>query len=134
MATAFKNMNHEQCVSLTRSIMAILDSWGLKGEAQMAVLDLPNGIPLRSLRRYRDNTPFPDSEQVFIRVEHIVGITDALRTTYPHNPPMGILWLQQKNKQFQDRIPLQIILDGGLKGLEEVRVHLDCAYDWEINP
>lgn len=134
MATAFKNMNHEQCVSLTRSIMAILDSWGLKGEAQMAVLDLPNGIPLRSLRRYRDNTPFPDSEQVFIRVEHIVGITDALRTTYPHNPPMGILWLQQKNKQFQDRIPLQIILDGGLNGLEEVRAHLDCAYDWEINP
>lgn len=121
-------------MSLTRSIMAILDSWGLKGEAQMAVLDLPNGIPLRALRRYRDNTPFPDSEQVFIRVEHIVGITDALRTTYPHNPPMGILWLQQKNKQFQDRIPLQIILDGGLKGLEEVRAHLDCAYDWEINP
>jgi len=127
-------MNHEECVSLARSIMAILDSWGLKGEAQMAILDMPAGIPLRALRRYRENTPFPESEQVYTRIEHIVGITDALRTTYPHNPPMGILWLQQKNKQFQGRIPLQIILDDGLPGLEEVRAHLDCAYDWQVNP
>lgn len=130
----FANMNHEDSVSLTRSIMSILDSWGLSGEALMSVLDLPEGTPKRALRKYRDNTPFPDTEQVYERLEHIIGIADALRTTYPHNPPMGILWLQQKNRQFQGRIPLQIILDDGLQGLMEVRAHLDCAYDWQINP
>ena len=130
----FANMNHEDSVSLTRSIMSILDSWGLSGDALMAVLALPEGTPKRALRKYRDNTPFPDSEEVYQRLDHIIGIADALRTTYPHNPPMGILWLQQKNKQFQNRIPLQIILDDGLDGLREVRAHLDCAYDWQINP
>ena len=130
----FANMNHEDSVSLTRSIMSILDSWGLSGEALMSVLDLPEGTPKRALRKYRDNTPFPDTEQVYERLEHIIGIADALRTTYPHNPPMGILWLQQKNRQVQGRIPLQIILDDGLQGLMEVRAHLDCAYDWQINP
>jgi hypothetical protein len=130
----FAGMNHEDSVSLTRSIMSILDSWGLHGESLMAVLDLPDGTPKRALRKYRDNTPFPDSENVYNRLEHIIGIADALRTTYPHNPPMGILWLQQRNKQFQNRIPLQIIIDDGIAGLMEVRAHLDCAYDWQINP
>lgn len=130
----FSDMSHEDTVSLTRSIMAILDSWGLNGESLMAVLDLPDGTPKRALRKYRDNTPFPDSDKIYGRLEHIIGIADALRTTYPHNPPMGILWLQKRNKQFQNRIPLQIIIDDGLQGLEEVRAHLDCAYDWQINP
>ena len=133
-AVAFKNINHDECVSLTRSIMSILDGWGLSGEHIMSVLSLPGGTPLRALRRYRDNTPFPDDESVYERVEHIIGIADALRTTYPHNPPMGILWLQQTNKRFEERPPLQVIVEGGLQGLMEVRAHLDCAYDWHLNP
>lgn len=134
MASAFANMNHDECVSLTRTIMAILDGWGLNGEAIMHVLAIPKGVPLRALRRYRDNTPFPDDAAIYERIEHIVGIADALRTTYPHNPPMGILWLQQNNRRFQDRAPLQVILDNGLEGLLTVRKHLDCSYDWHTNP
>jgi hypothetical protein len=134
MANAFKNMDHGECVSLTRTIMAILDGWGLSGEAIMHILAIPNGVPLRALRRYRDNTPFPDDNLIYERVEHIIGIADALRTTYPHNPSMGVLWLQQTNKRFQDRAPLQVILDQGLQGLLEIRQHLDCSYDWHVNP
>ena len=130
----FADMSHEDSIALTRSIMSILDSWGLYGESLIAVLDLPDGTPKRALRKYRENTPFPDSKNVYNRLEHIIGIADALRTTYPHNPPMGILWLQQRNKQFQNRIPLQIIIDDGIDGLMEVRAHLDCTYDWHINP
>lgn len=134
MAVAFKNMNHEECVSLTRSIMSILDSWGLNGQDIMCVLNLPEGTPLRSLRKYRDSTPFPDAQSVYERIEHIVGIADALRTTYPHNPPMGVLWMKQRNKRFADCSPLQIIVENGLAGLLTVRTHLDCSYDWHTNP
>jgi hypothetical protein len=134
MAEAFKNMSHDECVSLTRTIMSILDGWGLNGAAIMDVLAIPQGVPVRALRRYRENTPFPDESAIYERVEHIIGIADALRTTYPHNPPMGILWLQQKNKRFADRAPLQLIVENGLKGLLEVRQHLDCSYDWHVNP
>ena len=134
MASAFQNMNHDECVSLARNIMAILDGWGLNGAAIMDVLAIPKGVPVRALRRYRENTPFPDESAIYERVEHIIGIADALRTTYPHNPPMGVLWLQQTNKRFQDRPPLQVIVENGLQGLLEVRKHLDCSYDWHINP
>ena len=50
MAEAFKNMDHDECVSLTRTIMAILDGWGLNGAAIMHVLAIPQGVPVRALR------------------------------------------------------------------------------------
>ena len=86
-------MGHDECVELTRSVMGILDSWGLKASALMSILSLPKGVPTRALRRYRENTPFPNDGAVYERLDHIIGIADALRTTYPHNPPMGVLWL-----------------------------------------
>lgn len=132
--TRYLNMNHEECVSLARSIMAILDGWGLNGKQLAFILDLPKGTPTRALRRYRENTPFPQDDSVYERVEHIIGIAEALRTTYPHNPPMGTLWMRQSNKRFGNKSPLQKIVDEGLDGLLEVRSHLDCAYDWTVNP
>ncbi len=130
----FQTMTNEECVMLTRMIMSILDSWGLNGQAQMSILNLPKGIPVRALRRYRENTAFPDDAGVYERVDHIVGIYDALRTTYPHNPPMGVLWMKQSSARFQDQSPLQIIVEGGLQGLVRIRTHLDCTYDWQVNP
>jgi len=133
-AGIYKNMTDEECVSLAGLIMSILDSWGLNGPAIMTVLNLPQGVPLRALRRYRENTAFPHDEGVYERVDHIVGIYDALRTTYPHNPPMGLLWLRQRHQRFQGRSPLQLIVEDGLEGLLQVRIHLDCTYDWHVNP
>lgn len=132
--TRYLNMNHEECACLARSIMAILDGWGLNGKQLAFILDLPKGTPTRALRRYRENTPFPQDKSVYERVEHIIGIAEALRTTYPHNPPMGTLWMRQSNKRFGDKSPLQKIVEEGLEGLLEVRSHLDCAYDWTVNP
>lgn len=131
---AFGNMTQDECVELTRMIMSILDSWGLNGQAQHAILNIPKGVPVRALRRYRENTAFPDESGVYERVDHIVGIYDALRTTYPHNPSMGVLWMKQRNTRFQDQSPLQVIVEGGLQGLLRVRTHLDCTYDWKVNP
>lgn len=133
-AKLFKDMTQEECVMLTRMIMSILDSWGLNGQAVLSILNMPDSIPVRALRRYRENTPFPEDANVYERVEHIVGIYDALRTTYPHNPPMGVLWMKQTNVRFQNKSPLQVIIEDGLEGLLRIRTHLDCTYDWQVNP
>jgi hypothetical protein len=133
-AKQFNEMSESDCADLTRAIMAILDSWGLNGQAQMAVLNIPKGVPVRALRRYREGTAFPNEQQVYDRVEHIVGIADALRTSYPHNPAMGVVWLKQPNSRFQQRSPLQVIVEDGLEGLVAVRAHLDCSWDWQVNP
>ena len=128
------NMTADEQISLTVRIMEILDGWGLSASEIISLLDLPEKTPTRALRRYRENTAFPVSESLNDRIEHIIGITDALRTSYPHNPQMGKIWIRQRSKKLQNQIPLQIIVENGLQGIIDIRKHLDCSYDWHKNP
>ena len=130
MSESNPTMSRNERTELTRAIMGILDGWGMTARQQMVLLCLPPKTPSRALRRYREDTPFPESGDVDVRLEHIVGIADALRTTYPHNNSMGSLWLRQKNKRFDERAPLAIMIEDGIPGIERIRAHLDCAYDW----
>ncbi len=127
------SMSLDEQVIFTVKIMAILDGWGLSSEEIISLLALPEKTPTRALRRYRENTPFPESPELNERLEHIVGITEALRTSYPHNPNMGKMWMRQRSKKLNDQIPLQIIVENGLEGVIEVRKHLDCSYDWHTD-
>ena len=124
-------MSHEDRIAMARAIIAILDSWGLSDSQQVAVLALPKGTPVRAVRRYRENTPLPDDDAVRERVEHVVGIAEALRTTFPRNSQMGPQWLREPHRRFAQRAPLALIVEEGLSGLIAVRSHLDCAFAWQ---
>ncbi|MFK5984476.1 MAG: DUF2384 domain-containing protein [Pseudomonadota bacterium] len=119
-----------QQIRLGTSIMAILDNWKLSGEEILSVLSLPDNIKVRHLGQYRKDRALPDTEQVNKRVGHIIGITEALHTSYPTNPHMAQFWLNKKTKRFKDKTPLEVITTGGLEGLIDIRKHLDCSYDW----
>ena len=129
-----KNMAQDQQVALTVRIMEILDGWGMSAAEIISLIALPEKTPTRALRRYRENTAFPISPELEERIRHIMGITDALRTSYPHNPNMGKMWIRQRSKKLNNQIPLQIIIENGLEGIVEIRKHLDCSYDWHKNP
>ena len=124
------SVSQEDRTALARGVMSILDKWGLSASDQVRLLNLPDKTPTRMIRRYRDDTPLPDTREVNERVEHIIGIADALRTSYPHNPSMGFVWMKQKNKRFQRRAPVSVMVEEGLDGIVAVRSHLDCAFDW----
>ena len=129
-----ERMTQDEQITLTINIMGILDGWGMSAAEIISLLALPEKTPTRALRRYRENTPFPVTAEVEERIEHILGITDALRTSYPHNPQMGKMWIRQRSKKLKNQIPLQIIIENGLAGIIEIRKHLDCSYDWHKNP
>lgn len=128
------NLTLDEQIEVTVRIMAILDDWGMSSAEIISLLALPDKTPTRALRKYRDNTPFPVTTELAERLEHIAGITDALRTSYPHNPQMGKMWIRQRSKKLNNQIPLQIIVENGLQGIIEIRKHLDCSYDWHKNP
>ena len=123
-------MSNQDQVDFTRTIMMILDDWGLGSEAIISVLGLPDKTPKRNLRKFRENTPFPKAEGLYQRLDHLVGIATSLRTTYPMNPQMGTLWMRKPQRLFDNRSPLDVITNDGEKGLVAVRSHLDCTYDW----
>lgn len=127
-------MTPDEQIALTVRTMEILDDWGMSSDEIISLIALPDKTPTRALRRYRENTAFPVSPELEERLTHILGITDALRTSYPHNPNMGKMWMRQRSKKLNNQIPLQIIIENGLEGIVEIRKHLDCSYDWHKNP
>ena len=127
-----KELTESQRISATLKIMAAVDDWGLSGEQIIAVMDLPEGQRTRHLQKFRSNTPFPDSEQINLRIASLVGIVDALRTSYPRNVKMGARWMNMPHRRFQKRTPVRVMLEDGEQGVIAVLSELDCAYAWEL--
>jgi hypothetical protein len=126
-------LNTDDRSQLARLIVALLDEWGLSAADQVALLSLPEGTRSGAIRQHRQGAPFPADATVAERIEHLIGIADALRTTYPRNIHMGAIWVNTVNHRFDNRTPLAAMLADGLNGLLAVRVLLDCAYDWNLS-
>lgn len=125
-------MSEAERIELTRSIMRMLDDWGVVAADIVQLLCLPATTRSRHLQRYRQDTPFPDDEATITRVDHLIGIADALRTTFPRNARMGPVWMRTPHRRFGGRTPLETMLQGSLHGLISVRAELDCAYAWQL--
>jgi len=113
---------------LARSIVALLDSWGVDTDAQIGLLALPTDT-----RAGGQGKPLPELAALDERIEHLLGIADALRTSYPHTAQGGAIWMNRVNARFGDRTPLEAMLQDGMAGIFAVRTHLDCAYDWYVD-
>ena len=125
--------SNEEMLEITSKVVNYLDLWGLKGEEVMAILGVPE-VRSRHLPKYRAlEKALPQTEEVLTRVDHIVGIADALRTTYPFNKQMRVRWLHQGHHRFRKRTPLSLIIKEGINGLVRVRIELDCSYGWAVS-
>jgi uncharacterized protein (DUF2384 family) len=125
-----QDLSSEERVAVTRIVMHLLDEWGVAPGDQVSVLGLPADTRPRALRRYHEDTPLPDESGVNERVEHILGIADALRTTFPRNGHMAPRWMNKPHRRFAQRSPVTIIVQDGIEGLIAVRCDLDCSYAW----
>ncbi len=126
-------LSTEQNLMRTQKVMNALDDWGLSGEQILFLLDFPKTERSRHLAKYRKDTPFPEDENIGCRVKFLLGIIDALRTTYPRNLQMGARWMSQPHVRLKNRCPLQAMLEDGEQGVVAVLSELDCAYAWELS-
>ncbi len=124
-------MTEEQRLQLTQGVLGMLDDWGISGKDQLLLLGLADA-PAREIRQLRENRPLPDIPEVMQRVEHLIAIADALRTTYPFSRRMGKLWMSKPNRKFRQRTPAATMVEDGIVGLISVRAYLDCSYSWDI--
>ena len=128
-----QELSQQDRIEVTRLIIALLDMWGVCDSDQISLLGLPQGTRSRAIRSYRRDTPLPEGVDVDERVAHLAGIAEALRTSHPTNPAAGAVWMNQPNRRFDNRKPIDAMLEDGLEGIRAVRIHLDCAYDWQVN-
>lgn len=124
----------QEMTALTQAVVNHMDEWKISSEEVLTVLGLNEEVKSRHLQQYRmGSKAFPQTTDVMTRIEHIVGIADALRTTFPFSSQMRVLWLRKPHRRFQKRAPLAVMLDEGLDGLMKVRIEVDCAYGYAIN-
>ena len=123
------NKNLEQ----TKSIIRMLDQFGLDADQQIRILGFPEGTKTRVLRQHRENKPFPDDAEVQQRVTLLAHISDALRTTYPTNPQMALFWIKQKNRHLGNSRPVDVLSRGGRNDLISVLSLLDCTVHWDVS-
>ena len=124
-------MNSESTeIAIARNTMRLLDEWGLDSKQIIRLLALPNNIRSRHLEKFRNGHSFPESKATNARIEHIVGIADALRTTFPRNSHMSSRWLRTPHRRFRNKTPMETMLQSET-GLLRVRSELDCAYAWD---
>jgi len=126
-------MTEEQKIYRTQKVMSAVDEWGLSGEQILVILDFPDGERSRHLQKYRKDTAFPDNEQIENRVLRLLGIIDALRTSFPRNIQMGATWMKKSHRRLKNRAPLTAMLEDGESGVIAVLSELDCAYAWELS-
>ena len=125
------NYSNDQMVDITHSIISYLDECKLTPEQMISVIGLPVETRSRQLQQYRNrDKSLPQTEEVMTRIDHISGIADALRTTFPFSHQMRYLWLHKPHRRFRKKRPLEVILDEGVHGLMRVRVEVDCTYGW----
>jgi hypothetical protein len=120
----------EEFMYITKTVMKVLDAWNLTTEQAVQVLGLPVQTKKRQLDKYRTLKAFPNDAAIIKRLSHIVGISDALRTTFPRNLNMAEKWIKTNHRRFDNKTPLSVILEEGINGLCKVRSELDCTYAW----
>lgn len=125
------DISMEDRIDLARAVVAIMDEWGVDAADQLSIMGFPEDTPPRKLRLYRDETPLPDDDRILERVEHLIHIADALRTTYPISRNMRSIWMHRPVRRLRRRTPISIMVEDGLEGIIRVRSHLDCSYMWD---
>lgn len=124
----------EYLKALTTAVLNHLEEWKVSDHEIMNMLGLDGKVKTRHLASMRKgDRALPDDQEVMLRVEHIIGIADALRTSFPFSREMRSMWLYKAHRRFQRRAPLAVILSEGLEGLLKVRIEVDCAYGYAIS-
>lgn len=127
------DLTEQEKSRLSTFLIAALNDWGISNADKVTLLALPAGTKPRAIHQYQQGEPFPQNDNVQTRVDHFVGIAQALRLAYPRNLQGGKLWLNRPNRHFNQRTPLSVMIEDGLSGIAAVRMRIDCSYDWHVD-
>jgi uncharacterized protein (DUF2384 family) len=120
-----ENLTHEEKVGLTRSVLGVLDAWGIAHDDQCRLLGLRRPDSARLLRRYRLGNALPDEPEVWMRVALLLRLSNSLGQLFPHSEISANLWVTTPRAKFGRKTPLELMLAGGVKGISQVERSLD---------
>jgi len=123
------NMN--EAPSLVFEALRILERWKLGNDAQLNLLNLPDDMHPRMLKRLRQgDSQLQEDHEMLNRIQCIFEIDRSLQTMFPHNTDMADFWVTTPNLQFQEQRPLDVMLAHGTEGMQTVTQQLNGTACW----
>ena len=132
--SSLHSLDDQRRRDLSRTVMGLLESWGVSPEQQIVLLGLPADTRPRKLKQYQEDTPLPDSDELTVRIHYLLSIQKEMDKMFPHNPMAADYWVTTPNRFFNQRTPLDLMLSEGLNGLRMVIEHLRGSGDWGAVP
>ena len=123
-------MNQEQQISLTKTVMQVLANWKVSPEDQVFMLGLDDKVKPRKLNSFRNGMAIPESSSFVERAQLILAIQNAVDSLYPHNGHAANLWITTNNNFFCNKMPLTVMLEEGVEGMQRVYNRLNGYEDW----
>ena len=110
-----------------RSILAmtafsnLADLWGLSTDDQITLLGYPKRSTFFKWKKSGGNLPHDTME----RISHLLSIYKVLQIIFP-DEAQADTWIKRPNEYFKNRPALDVMLDGHLYSIYQVRQYLDA--------
>lgn len=100
------------------------DLWDLKVEERMAIL---GGVSRQTYHNWKAGKVAVLTRDQLERISLVLGVLKGLRLVFAEDAH-GVRWLRAANEDvtFRGRSPLELMIDGGIGGLHDVRRYLDA--------
>ena len=126
-----EELSDKDKIEISSSLMAIFEDWKLSDKEQINLLALPQSFKTCHLYSYHNGDKvFHYTSYILARAEALIGIYNALGTTYPTHRAYGTIWLKRPVKKFNHKTPLELMLSGDV-GIKRVWHFLDCTQSWQ---
>ena len=106
---------------LARMVCWALHRWDITPADQCRLLGLDTKSSNR-VEMLQAGAPLPI--RLLERSRLLLGMLIALEALYPENPELRDIWLTSKNRVFDDRRPIDVMLAEGLSGFRSVHKYL----------
>lgn len=101
-------------------LMRLFDHWSLSQTQAACLLDI-SASSRGTLKHYeKGGRGIGAGQDIQQRADYLLGIHKALRLLYPRNEEMRYGWISMRNQYFDNRTPLEVMMEQGLIGIAGV--------------
>ncbi|MEJ2308760.1 MAG: hypothetical protein P8Z78_05490 [Gammaproteobacteria bacterium] len=118
-----------QLTSLLRDAIHVLDQWKVPHTLQPVLLGLGDNLKPREYNRYRLGTALSSNARVYRMAKKILHIDDATQKLFPFSLESARIWVTVGQPMLGGKSSLDIILEQGAAGLDQIMLMIDNQYD-----
>lgn len=119
--------NEDESKVIAIAITRLFNLWGISQESQCSLLGI-NLSSRNTLNLMGEGViGIPAGRDSRDRVGNLLSIHKALRLLYPKNPELLSGWITRRNKKFDGRTPLEVMIEDGYLGVVKVSHYLNMC-------